>query len=64
VNRLRAAFLDPREKELHRDWQNATVGVVGQLRAASGTEGDDPRGSVSSRRLPPFPAIVGPARSA
>ncbi|MET7889423.1 hypothetical protein ABZU45_40495 [Streptomyces avermitilis] len=33
VNRLRAAFLDPREQELHRDWVQATAGVVAQLRA-------------------------------
>ncbi|GAA1912926.1 helix-turn-helix transcriptional regulator [Streptomyces durmitorensis] len=43
VNRLRAAFLDPRERELHRDWAQATVGVVAQLRASAGPAGDDPR---------------------
>ncbi|MEU9214033.1 helix-turn-helix domain-containing protein [Streptomyces sp. NPDC048415] len=29
VNRLRAAFLDPREWGLYRDWVQATAGVVG-----------------------------------
>jgi DNA-binding XRE family transcriptional regulator len=43
VNRLRAAFLDPRERELHRDWVQATAGVVAQLRASAGPAGDDPR---------------------
>ncbi|MDF6045593.1 helix-turn-helix transcriptional regulator [Streptomyces sp. JH14] len=43
ANRLRAAFLDPRERELHRDWSSATVGVVAQLRAAAGPDVDDPR---------------------
>ncbi|MFE9767474.1 helix-turn-helix domain-containing protein [Streptomyces sp. NPDC005808] len=43
VNRLRAAFLDPRERELHRDWTTATVAVVAGLRAVAGTEPDDPR---------------------
>jgi transcriptional regulator with XRE-family HTH domain len=43
VNRLRAAFLDPGEHDLYRDWDQATVGAVAQLRAASATEGDNPR---------------------
>jgi transcriptional regulator with XRE-family HTH domain len=43
VNRLRAAFLDPGEKELHDDWDQSTAAAVGQLRAAMGTETDDPR---------------------
>jgi hypothetical protein len=43
VNRLRAAFLDPRDRELHRDWEAATVAVVAQLRSVVGPETDDPR---------------------
>lgn len=43
VNRLRAAFLDPRERELHKDWATSTVSVVAGLRAAAGAEPDDPR---------------------
>ncbi|MEU8357139.1 helix-turn-helix transcriptional regulator [Nonomuraea sp. NPDC048882] len=43
VNRLRAAFLDPRERELHRDWAQATASVVAQLRASLGPGDDDPR---------------------
>lgn len=43
VNRLRAAFLDPEERELHRDWQTATVNAVASLRAVAGPDPDDPR---------------------
>ncbi|MFD4525680.1 hypothetical protein ACFWP7_17475 [Streptomyces sp. NPDC058470] len=43
MNRLRAAFLDPRERELHTDWATATVAVVAGLRAVAGAEPDDPR---------------------
>ncbi|HTU77071.1 MAG TPA: helix-turn-helix transcriptional regulator [Trebonia sp.] len=43
VNRLLAAFLDPGEKDLHGDWEQSTAAAVGQLRAAMGTEADDPR---------------------
>jgi len=43
VNRLRAAFLDPAEIDLHEDWENATASAVGQLRATMGAETDDPR---------------------
>jgi transcriptional regulator with XRE-family HTH domain len=43
VNRLLAAFLDPAEKDLHEDWEQSTAAAVGQLRAAMGTETDDPR---------------------
>lgn len=43
VNRLRAALLDPAEAELHGDWENATAAAVGQLRATSGAETEDPR---------------------
>ncbi|MET9879508.1 helix-turn-helix domain-containing protein [Actinacidiphila glaucinigra] len=43
VNRLRAAFLDPEERELHRDWQTATVNAVASLRAVAGPDPGDPR---------------------
>lgn len=43
VNRLLAAFLDPAEQDLHEDWEQSTAAAVGQLRAAMGTEADDPR---------------------
>ncbi|SIR89275.1 helix-turn-helix domain-containing protein [Micromonospora avicenniae] len=43
VNRLAAAFLDPRDRELHDDWEQATAAAVGQLRAVMGTETTDPR---------------------
>ncbi|WP_327233015.1 helix-turn-helix transcriptional regulator [Streptomyces sp. NBC_01317] len=49
VNRLRSAFLDPRERALYRDWPQATAGVVAQLRAAVGADDGDPR----------FAALVG-----
>jgi transcriptional regulator with XRE-family HTH domain len=43
VNRLLAAFLDPAERDLHEDWEQATAAAVGQLRAAMDGETDDPR---------------------
>ncbi|MDG4760572.1 helix-turn-helix transcriptional regulator [Micromonospora sp. WMMD710] len=43
TNRLRATFLDPAEREFHRDWRRATVNAVGQLRADSSEAVDDPR---------------------
>ena len=43
VNRLRAALLDPRERELHKDWQSGTIAVIAGLRAVAGTDPDDPR---------------------
>jgi hypothetical protein len=43
VNRLLAAFLDPGEQDLHEDWERSAAAAVGQLRAAMGTETDDPR---------------------
>jgi transcriptional regulator with XRE-family HTH domain len=43
VNRLRAAFLDPAEHDLHEDWERATAAAVGQLRATLGADTDDPR---------------------
>ncbi len=43
ANRLLAAFLDPAERDLHEDWEQSTAAAVGQLRAAMGSESDDPR---------------------
>lgn len=43
VNRLRAAFLDPAERELNENWEQATASAVGQLRSTMGAEADDPR---------------------
>jgi len=42
VNRLRAAFLDPRERELHKDWQSGTIAVIAGLRAVAGADPEDP----------------------
>jgi transcriptional regulator with XRE-family HTH domain len=43
ANRLRAAFLDPAERALYREWARATAKVVAQLRADIGEAVDDPR---------------------
>ncbi|WP_327292919.1 helix-turn-helix domain-containing protein [Streptomyces sp. NBC_01198] len=43
VNLLRAAFLDPAERELRRDWEEATSEGVASLRAHAGPDVDDPR---------------------
>lgn len=43
VNLLRAVFLDPRDRELHRDWERATEESVSGLRATVGPDLDDPR---------------------
>jgi transcriptional regulator with XRE-family HTH domain len=43
VNRLAAAFLDPREAELYADWEQVTAAAVGQLRASMAADTDDPR---------------------
>jgi transcriptional regulator with XRE-family HTH domain len=43
VNLLRAAFLDPAERELRRDWDEATEEGVAALRAHAGSDVDDPR---------------------
>ncbi|MHC3475595.1 MmyB family transcriptional regulator [Streptomyces sp. 7R007] len=43
VNRLRALFTDPVARELHMDWEQGTAGIVAQLRAATGSDTDDPR---------------------
>jgi len=39
-NLLRQMFLDPSERHLHVDWDDATAGVVGGLRQVAGTEAD------------------------
>ncbi|MCZ7377117.1 helix-turn-helix domain-containing protein [Micromonospora sp. WMMC250] len=43
VNRLRAVFLDEAEQNLFRDWRQAMQSVVGQMRADSAGDADDPR---------------------
>lgn len=43
ANRLRSALLDPRERELHADWEDATAEAIGQLRAGAGVDSGDPR---------------------
>ncbi|WP_327693528.1 helix-turn-helix domain-containing protein [Streptomyces sp. NBC_00459] len=43
VNLLRTVFLDPGERERHRDWEDLTAGVVASLRARAGADVDDPR---------------------
>ena len=43
VNLLRAAFLDPADRELHQDWDRATEEAVSGLRALAGRDLDDPR---------------------
>ncbi|MER6983832.1 transcriptional regulator, partial [Streptomyces carpinensis] len=42
VNLLRAVFLDPAERELRRDWEEATEEAVATLRARVGPDVDDP----------------------
>lgn len=39
-NLLRQLFLDPAERQLHVDWDDATAGVVGGLRQVAGAEAD------------------------
>lgn len=41
VNLLRAIFLDPAERELHRDWDRAVTEAVAGIRAAAATTLDD-----------------------
>ncbi|GAA5189713.1 helix-turn-helix transcriptional regulator [Rugosimonospora acidiphila] len=43
VNLLRAAFLDPSDRALRRDWDEATAEGVAGLRAQVGPDIDDPR---------------------
>ncbi|WP_036474939.1 helix-turn-helix transcriptional regulator [Mycobacterium sp. URHD0025] len=42
-NLLRSLFLDPAERQLHLDWDDAAAGVVGGLREATAGETHDPR---------------------
>jgi len=43
VNLLRSAFLDETDKDLRRDWDEATEEGVASLRAHVGSDVDDPR---------------------
>ena len=43
VNRIRAVFLDPDEREFYPDWEHAARGMVAGFRASVGTDVDDPR---------------------
>lgn len=42
-NRLRAVFLDPAERALYPDWDQATARLVAGFRESVGTDTDDPR---------------------
>jgi len=42
-NRLRDVFLDPAERALYPDWDDATGGLVAGFRQSVGTDIDDPR---------------------
>jgi transcriptional regulator with XRE-family HTH domain len=42
-NRLRAMFLNPAEKALFLDWDEATAGLVAGFRQSMGSDVDDPR---------------------
>ncbi|GAB1511400.1 helix-turn-helix domain-containing protein [Actinophytocola sp. KF-1] len=43
ANRLRAVFLDDRERALHADWERAATTIVASFRASVGARIDDPR---------------------
>jgi hypothetical protein len=43
VNRLRAVFLDPAERDLYPDWEQAVRSMVAGFRASVGSHVDDPR---------------------
>jgi transcriptional regulator with XRE-family HTH domain len=43
ANRLRSVFLDPAERDLLPDWEQAIGGMVASFRASIGTDLDDPR---------------------
>ncbi|WP_344875213.1 helix-turn-helix transcriptional regulator [Nonomuraea antimicrobica] len=43
VNRLRAIFLDPADRQLYLDWEEAVRGMVAGFRASVGGDVDDPR---------------------
>ena len=42
-NRLRDVFLDPAERSLYPDWDEATIGLVAGFRESVGTDTGDPR---------------------
>jgi transcriptional regulator with XRE-family HTH domain len=42
-NLVRQVFLDPGDRDLHLDWDRATAGVLGGLRALAGADPEDPR---------------------
>ena len=42
-NRLRSLFLDPDERDLYPDWEQAIGGMVASFRTSIGTDVDDPR---------------------
>jgi transcriptional regulator with XRE-family HTH domain len=42
-NRLRSVFLDPGERDLYPDWEQATGGLVASFRASLGADTGDPR---------------------
>jgi transcriptional regulator with XRE-family HTH domain len=42
-NRLRSVFLDPGERDLYPDWEQATGGLVASFRASLGADAGDPR---------------------
>ena len=42
-NRLRSVFLDPAEKALYPDWDQATARLVAGFRESVGSDADDPR---------------------
>jgi transcriptional regulator with XRE-family HTH domain len=42
-NLVRAAFLDPRVRDMYRDWEHVTQSTVAGLRALVGPDVDDPR---------------------
>jgi transcriptional regulator with XRE-family HTH domain len=43
TNRMRSVFLDPGERDLYPDWDQATAGLVASFRASIGTGVSDPR---------------------
>jgi transcriptional regulator with XRE-family HTH domain len=43
TNRLRSLFLDPGERDLYPDWEQAIAGIVASFRASIGTDVEDPR---------------------
>ncbi len=43
ANRLRSLFLDPAERDLHPDWEQAISGMVASFRTSIGADTSDPR---------------------